>query len=611
VAGCLVGASAARLVAQDEQKRVLVLFAARRDAPGPVSMEAPIQRTLDAGFAGRLDYYSEYLDIGRFPEPDYKSALQKFLAEKYGGTKFDVVIATSDACLAFAEQSRALLFADAPIVYAGSRGLPRPPNSTGITVGLELGRTLDVVNALHPDTRNVYVVGGASAFDKYYEEVARAQFKAYEGRFKFTYLSGLELSALLKQAAALPSDSVIYYIIITEDGAANRMLPLVALDHLTAAASVPVYSWNTVGMDHGIVGGNLLSNEHAARHTAKLAVKVLRGEPPDTLPVVEVDANVVQLDWRQMERWGLSEARAPAGSTVLFRELTAWQRYKVFIIAAVSLVVLQSALIAGLIVERSRRRRAERLKSRSDAELRVSYSRIRDLAGRLITGQEAERARIARDLHDDVCQEVAGVSVHISKLRQRSGQLQDPQTQQLLGELLNRASGLAESVRMLSHDLHPSVLQHVGLVAALEAHTIEVERQHDIQVGFAADEGLGPIPSDAGLCLFRIAQEALRNATRHGNARHASVSLVRTANDVELAVTDDGHGFDLATVHQNGRGLGLVSMDERARLIGGRLSLDSRVGGGTMVRVCIPAAAPADTVDEVELSREPSQSVAR
>jgi two-component system sensor histidine kinase UhpB len=245
---------------------------------------------------------------------------------------------------------------------------------------------------------------------------------------------------------------------------------------------------------------------------------------------------------------------------------------------------IQLALIVALLVQRTGRRRVEQILIANDTALRTSYEQNRDLAGRLITAQEAERTRIARDLHDGVCQELASVSVDVSYLRQKGGHVQSLEVQETLVCLQSRLEGTAETLRLLSHGLHPSVLQHIGLVAALQSHCAEVERQHHIHVTFFADDEVEPASWPPALALFRIAQEALRNAARHARARHATVSLARSNGHLTLTVADDGEGFDALAARQNG-GLGLASIEERARLVQGQATIRSQPGQGTTVDV--------------------------
>jgi len=224
---------------------------------------------------------------------------------------------------------------------------------------------------------------------------------------------------------------------------------------------------------------------------------------------------------------------------------------------------------------------------RDITEWKGSLELNRDLAGRLIANQEEERSRLARDLHDGVSQEIAAVAVDLSHLRQQDGSIQSRSVQDILGSAQRRTVSAAESIRLLSHGLHPTVLHHVGLVAAVQAHCAEVQRQHHLQVLLFTDGKVEPASRLVALSLFRIAQEALHNAIRHGRARHATVSLAQDGNELTLAVEDDGRGFDVAAARRNG-GLGLASIEERARLVHGRVGIRSTPNQGTTVEVLVP-----------------------
>jgi signal transduction histidine kinase len=243
---------------------------------------------------------------------------------------------------------------------------------------------------------------------------------------------------------------------------------------------------------------------------------------------------------------------------------------------------------------------------RDVTESKRAHEQNRNLAGQLIASQENERAHIARDLHDGVCQEVASVAVDASYLRQRSGELQSGEAHDVLLSLERRAGTVAETLRRLSHGLHPTVLHHIGLVAALQAHCAEVERQHHLQVRCFAEGDLEPASSRVALSLFRIAQEALRNTATHSHARRATVSLSRDAAGLMLVVADDGAGFDVAAARRNG-GLGLVSIEERARMVHGQATIYSQPGHGTTIDVRVAA----DAVDRVQERTSPRAPVLR
>jgi PAS domain S-box-containing protein len=222
----------------------------------------------------------------------------------------------------------------------------------------------------------------------------------------------------------------------------------------------------------------------------------------------------------------------------------------------------------------------------AEVELRARNVRIQDLAGRLIAAQEAERTRIAREIHDDVNQELAALAIALSAVRRRLPAGADDVRAEL-ARLQWHTVELSNDLRQLSHELHPGVLKHAGLVAALRGHCAEFRGQHPVEVTFEATGELDGVPADVALCLYRVAQEALRNVGRHAAALRATVILARTDDGLELTVADDGRGFDRTATRRAG-GLGLLSLDERVRLVGGSVRIDTEPRRGTTLRVRVP-----------------------
>jgi PAS domain S-box-containing protein len=241
----------------------------------------------------------------------------------------------------------------------------------------------------------------------------------------------------------------------------------------------------------------------------------------------------------------------------------------------------------GFVFDIHDRKRAEQTLRENESALRASYDRIQDLAGRLITAQEVERSRIGSDLHDDVNQQLASFSISLSNVKRRLRDGADATVREELTRLQQRTIDLADVIRNLSHELHPGVLQHAGLSAALKGHCAEFSRQHAIEVTLSAVDDLGGIPHDVALCLYRVAQEALRNIGAHAAAHKAQVTLRSSKERLELVIADDGQGFNLSEARRVG-GLGLISLDERVRLIGGSLTINTEPQRGTEVRVQVP-----------------------
>jgi PAS domain S-box-containing protein len=385
-----------RLVAaaQSPQKTVLVLIPLQRGSSMSLDIDDTIRTVLNDGLAGQLDYYTEYLDVARFPEPDYQPAVRDFFRRKYARQTFDMVIATTDVTLEFVNAYRDELFPAAAVVSGVSSpqanlSTPRAgPRATGVVLPVDLKRTIDVAIQLQPDLRDVFVVSGASDTDRGYQDLARAQFRAFDGRIRFTYSSGLAIQDLLRRVSALPQHTIVYFLSFFDDGHNSKFDELKALDQVAAVANVPTYVWIDTRMGHGSVGGSVFSVERAAGAIANVALRVLKGESPESIPVREIDAHITQFDWRQLRRFGISEARLPAGSLVRFREPSLWDQYKLYIVGATGVLLWQTGLIAGLLVQRVRRRRVEGALRESEERFRL----MADTAPVLVWRSDVDKA---------------------------------------------------------------------------------------------------------------------------------------------------------------------------------------------------------------------------
>jgi signal transduction histidine kinase len=569
-----------------EQKQVLVLYATRRDAQIAVLGDRELPRLLEQGLGETVDYYAEYLDLGRFSDENYQSAVRDFLRQKYKEQRFDLVIAMHDIALQFAGRYRDDVFPGAPIIFSSNTASSRRlPNSTGVIAVPDFGGSLRLVSALQPAVRRVFVVSGADRRDSEMERQVRDQFQSFEHHFAFTYLRGLPTRALESRLRALPNDAIVYYILVNRDGRGETFHPLEYLERVVAASSVPVYSWVDSAIGRGVVGGSLRVQSNQIEAVSRQALRVLTGEATDSIPVVTPNVNAARIDWRQLQRWKIDGSRVPPWATVLFREPSVWDRYRYYIVGAVAVLLAQTMLIAALLVQGQRRRRAEAQMRDSETELKASYDRIRYLAGRLLSAQESERARIARDLHDDVSQQLALLSIDLELLSAAA-----PGSRGLVREVLDRAQNVARTVHDLSHRLHPAKLRLIGLVPALQSLQREMTKS-GLEVTFLHKNLPPHLSEDLTLCLYRVVQEALQNAHKHAEASEVMVDLIGAPGRLELSIADDGVGFD-ATAALNS-GLGLVSMRERVEAAGGTLRIDTNPAEGTRLHIAVPLMPPA------------------
>jgi PAS domain S-box-containing protein len=216
---------------------------------------------------------------------------------------------------------------------------------------------------------------------------------------------------------------------------------------------------------------------------------------------------------------------------------------------------------------------------------KLAHEALEKIGGKLIEAQEEERSRIARELHDDICQRLALLSMELEQATRGSNSGRSPK----LEEIRRHCAEIAGDVQALSHKLHSSKLEYLGLAAAIRSFCREFSQQHDVSVEFADENVPNFLPRDISLSLFRVTQEGLQNALKHSGVGQFSVVLQGSANEIQLEVSDHGGGFDVEAAKLD-RGLGLVSMQERAHLVHGAFTIESSENGGTRILVRVPLA---------------------
>jgi signal transduction histidine kinase len=276
--------------------------------------------------------------------------------------------------------------------------------------------------------------------------------------------------------------------------------------------------------------------------------------------------NFYMFDWRELRRWHVDDRLLPPESRVLFKESTFWEQYSERIAVAVLFLAVMVILSLYLITKQKQLEHAKNAQS--------------ELSGFLINAQEQERGRVARELHDDFSQRVALLTLGLETVAEtipKSPREADRQ----IHNLLEATSELGEDLHTLSHRLHSSTLESLGLVSGVAALCKEFRAWQGVQVDLEYGDIPRSIDPDTDLCIFRIVQEALRNVKKHSGADRAEVKLTIDKNKIRVLVADHGKGFDSESIQH--KGLGVRSMEERARMLGGAFQVRSRPGHGTRV----------------------------
>jgi len=704
---------------------VFLAFASTLQAHSPVRVlvlqsfdETPLTYgaladTLRAELSRRLSESINFVQVALQPNgfrTTPESSTVTYLRSTFArAERVDLVVTIGAPAALFVQRHRRELWHDTPAVHSFLeqrflRSGLEPVNAATVAVKVDFVAAVSNVLQVLPDTKRLLVVLGASPLGDTWRDYIHADLRRFEPQLTLEWSNAMSFDELLKRSASLPPHSAILFVFFNVDnhGAAYNEERVLARLHEVARA--PIFGMQTPQLGHGIVGGALMPIEELGRSTADAAFRIVRGESPARIrPVVHTVGRPV-FDWRELTRWGISEARLPKGSVVRFREPSQWERNKWIIVSVASIVVVEALLILALVVNRIKRGRAqqnlqeseERFKQladvapvmiwlsgpdklctdvnsgwlqftgrtleqelgdgwvdsvhpddaaacydtysrafdrretfrmeyrlrRADGEYRwvldqgvprykpdgsfvgyigsaidlteqkAAHAALSGLSGRLIEAQERERRRIARELHDDIGQRLALLTVELEQVDNGAAR----NVMQRIHELVSQSTSLARDIQSLSHRLHSSKLEYLGLASAAASFCKEAAAPFAVQITFRDEHVPDGLCPDTALAIFRVLQEAINNALKHSGAAHIAVALRGMNDGVELEVADAGVGFDIAEARRR-HGLGLIGMEERMKLIGGDLQVQSDEGGGTTIWAFAPATSKHDSGD--------------
>jgi signal transduction histidine kinase len=557
-----------------EVRRILILNEVNASYPATTTITQGIQTAL-SNSPYHLEFYSEYLDTILFPDPAVQHEFHDFYIRKYRNRQPDVIITVGAGPLKFMQEAHDRAFPSVPVVFCLPIGNVQSAvlgfDFTGVESDMAPAETLQAALRLQPGTEHVVVVGGVSDWDRQQQALLKQQIRGLTDHLDITYITDLAVPDLLEHLKNLRPHTVILLLSLGRDVQGTQFKsseigPLVA-----SAANAPVFSFYDVFLNHGEVGGYLSNLDEQGRVAGEMALKILQGARPQDIPRVK-GVNTYMFDWQAVKRWGLKESEIPPGSIILNRQPTLWEQHRWTLLIGLLTLATLSLLTIYLLFER------KQLDAARNEQMR--------LTGMLINAQEVERARLASELHDDFSQRLAMLSIGLETAAEIVPESPEEANRQL-NALMNSASELGADLHTLSHRLHSSTLETLGLTVGVEAFCKEFTAQRGIQVEFS-HKGVPPsVSPDVSLCLFRIVQEGLRNVQKHSGATNAQVRIETMDHTLHLSISDDGAGYDV-----NGcagrQGLGLRSMRERVRLVGGRFEIHSKTGKGTRIHVWAP-----------------------
>lgn len=591
---CLLGLGIALIhgafpVSAEQAKRVLFLHSFGPHFAPFNTFAGEMRAGLVREASEPLDIYDTSLETARFSqlEADERPFVDYLLA-LFDQNRPDLVVAIGGPAARFAQLHRQRIFGDTPLLITGLeervvQTARLTPNDAVVALRIDLAGAVENVLRLLPDTDRLFVVVGDSPLEHGWAKELEIASRPFASRMRLEWPGERGFDAILSTVATLPRGSAVMFglMFVDADGVPHEEDR--ALSALKAASAAPMFGMFSTQLGDGVVGGPMLPVDRLAEAATNAAVALLGGAAPESIRPPPVEAGAPHYDFRELARWGIDERRLPAGSIVEYREPTAWERYRWQIVLLAAALAVQAGFIAALLLSRRRL-------DLSRAALRRSEREAHDLSGRLIHTQEDERARLARELHDDTTQRLALLAIDAGQ-GERKATTEGEAT--MLRRMREELVRLSDDVHALSYRLHPSTLRDLGLIDALRSECARFARIEAIPVRVEAGDVPDDLSEDTALCLFRITQEALRNVARHAQASRVDVSLCREGDALHLTIVDDGQGFDLER-GQTAPSLGIASMRERARLAGGTCSMLSGQGRGTTIRITVPAREKRD-----------------
>ncbi|MFZ2093504.1 MAG: ABC transporter substrate binding protein, partial [Pseudolabrys sp.] len=514
--------------------------------PFSAGISSGIRAAVISGSATRVSVYHEQLDVNRFRGSDYEHSLNAHFRLKYRDKQVGVIIAVGPAALEYVLRSRAELWPEAPVVFAfvdkpAITRLTLPPDVTGNTLQSHPRDMVTVARTLVPDIKRIALVGDPPENQTYYRDLKK-EIPIVAADLEFIDLTGLAMSELRKRVAVLPDNTAILHTSIYSDGEGHSLIPADAVALVAETANRPIVVDLDTHFGRGTVGGLITTSSSLGEAAAKIALRILDGEIAANIPIEESELARPIFDWRQLKRFGISEANLPPGSEVRFRELTAWEQYRWQIMLIAAALVIQTTLIIWLYYEHRRRRNAE-------ADSRSALAKFADM-NRVATAGELT-ASIAHEIKQPLAAMVTNANAGLRWLAKETPDLDE--TRKAMTNVVSdghRASEVIGSIQAMfkkdsqvktTVDLNNVIQDVLGLVRG------ELQTQ-----GILVQSGLTrPLPLVLGhsgqlqqviLNLVRNAADAMDSVSGRARALRMKTAI-HDPDSVLLSVEDSGAGI--------------------------------------------------------------------
>jgi signal transduction histidine kinase len=583
---------------------VLVLDQSAPLRPWSSTIIGAVQSAKSDKSGNPISYHVQHLDLFGFGKRRYDENLRNHLSDKYKDKPIDVILSIGPGALDLALKLRASEWPAVPIVFTAvseaTAPHPIPPNTTGIFVQKTFANMVKAARTIIPSLKRLVLVGNPFEGAVYYPQFAK-EIPEFSVEFEIVDLMGLPVTEIRQRVAALPSDSAVFYFGINADPERTYASAVEALPLIAETTNQPIIGDTEPHIGAGAIGGFVMSPGEIGRDAGRLVVRVLDGEDASNIPVTTGIALKPMFDWRQLQRWNISESMLPAGSEVRFRPLGMWGQYSAQILAACFALLFQTTLICWLVYENRRRHLAE-VRSRS-AMAELTHMNRRAAAGQL-------SASLTHEVNQPLASIVTRASAALRWLRAENPNVEKVKAS-LEGILAagHRAGDIVASVRaMFKKDAPQKASTDINEIIRTVLSIVRVELQkNNIDLQTQLDEHLSPVQGDK-VQLQQVVLNLVMNGIEAMHSVRPRVLKVQTDQAkpslVHVLVEDTGTGIDPSRLHRifeplfttkaTGMGMGLAICQSIIESHGGRIRVSPAVTRGSIFEFELPISTASE-----------------
>ncbi|TYL86521.1 GHKL domain-containing protein [Bradyrhizobium rifense] len=603
LAACILPgtAGAVERSARGDLKRVLILHSFGREFRPWSEYARSIKAGLEQQSPWPLDIQEQALLTARFNNPGPEAPFVEYLHSLYQGAPPDIVLSIGAPAARFVQRYRGKLFPDTPMVLAvvEERLVDRvdlTDNDVVVSVRNDFMVVFDNILRVLPETKTVAMVIGASPLEQFWIDEVKRELKPLGNRVDLVWYADLPFEEILKRAAKLPPHTVLFWGLMTVDAAGIIYESDIALRSLHAVANAPIFSYQDPFFGGSTVGGPMQLTAETSRKTVDAAMRILGGEKPTAIKYEPIEFGAAKYDWRELQRWGISERKLPANSEILFREPGVWERNRWQILLIATIILVQTGLISGLLHERQRRRAAE-------VEARQRFADLAH-ANRYATVGELTTS-IAHELNQPLGAILTNTETAELMLNASSPDIDE--VRQILADIRRDDHRASEVIRRLRSvlkkrpfeikevELNDTVREAIGLVRAVaDGRSIGLTYEPAF-----ADMHVKGDPVQLQQVVLNVvinAMDAVSDAAIE--LREVRVSTARASNRAEIRIADSGSGIaadDLTkvfdpffTTKPQGMGMGLAIVRTIVEAHHGTIAAENQPSGGALFTVRLP-----------------------